>query len=258
MADTEPTTANPEAPESFEPPLNTSLLETAADRRWDEITAELGEIAGQINSLFGRVSQIAADVEDENLLAGTSIHSVALFLEWQLGLSRTRARQLAKIGHRRDELPTVTALLDRGLLSADQVAPIAARLPGIPDADKHFAELAPNLSVQQIRKAVQATVPADETPNDNDNNDGAGVGADDDPIGPRSLSFGHRDDGTWNLNVTTGTADGAAFETALRACHDALWNDHKKLLETLPDDAEAPPAPSWFDAFARMTGSAAR
>lgn len=102
-------------------------METAADRRWDEVTSELGEIAGQINALFGRVTEIAAEVDAEGLLGGTGVRSLAQFLSWQLGLSTGRGRELARIAARRSDLPAVTGLLDDGLLSVDQTAPIAAR-----------------------------------------------------------------------------------------------------------------------------------
>lgn len=225
------------------PDLRTELFETAGDRRWDEVVTELGEIAGQLNSLFGRVTEIAAAVDDEDLLAGTGVSSLPQFLAWQLGLSQGRARELAKIASRRSELPAVTELLDDGLLSVDQVAPIAARLPGDPAADRHFAELAQHLTVANIRKAVQATIPVDETPRD-----------DDGPTSPspREMSFGHRDDGTWTARVRAGTADGGLFEAGLRSHLDALWLEHKTLVATLGDDREPPPPPTWYDAFVRM------
>lgn len=218
------------------------------ERRSWEIEAELADIAGQINALYGRATRLGAEAEARKMM-GDGVRSLSHFFEWQLGMSKGNARQLARIAKRRDELPRTIGKLDDGLLSLDQVGPIAARLPADEGADETFAEIAPAMTAAQIRKAVRSTVPPDESPKADDDH---GSGADDGERDVRHISFGYDDYGTWGAQVRANPASGAYVEASLRAHYDALWAEYKEAIKELGDGQEKPPAPTWFDAFERM------
>jgi hypothetical protein len=217
------------------------------ERRQFEILQRLGEVGGLINSLYGEAARLGAEAEELGVL-GDGVRSLSQYFAWNLGLSAGNAGQLARVAHRLSdgELPKTLGLFEDGLLSLDQVGPVAARIPDGEEADAHFAALAPLLLVSQIRKAVRHTVPADEAPRDRDDPDP------DDKPRPREISFGHRDDGTWGANINASTVDGAHFETGLRAHMDALMLDHKEALRHLGEDDPQPAVPTWFDALDRM------
>src|SRR3546814_2810180 len=137
----------------LEPPVDPVVraARTVAERRFDEIEAELAELCGQRNVIDGRIAELLAEVDREGLLAGTGLRSLEHFATWQLGCSRGRAQDLTSIAARLDDLPLVTGLLREGRLSLDQVAPIARKAPSDPEVDQHYADLVPALTVTQIQ-----------------------------------------------------------------------------------------------------------
>jgi aryl carrier-like protein len=219
---------------------------TAKEQRFDEVEAELAELCGQRNAIDGRIAELLAAVDDEDLIAGTGLKSVEHFATWQLGCSRGRARDLVAIAERLDELPVTTGLLREGLLSADQVAVIARRAPAGTDQD--YAELAQRATVSQLQRALRAertrTNPDEPAPAS--------------PPSPpeRQVSVWWDDDDAWNAHVRLPKVDGAAADAALRSHLDALVNEWKRAQKEREgrrsQDETVPPFPTLADAFLRL------
>jgi len=212
---------------------------TPAEARFEAISAELAELCGQQNAITGRIVELLAEVagaEDE-LLGGTGVRSLEHFCTWQLGVSEGRAKSLAAIARRMDELPETTGLLREGRLSEDQVAVIARKAPE--GTDSHYAGLAPRCTVSQLRRALRAapkpTAP-DPAP----------------PSVPENEVSAFWDDDGWICRARLSKVDGAIAEAALRSHLDALVSEWKRAKEEAGDDTDPAPFPTVADAFVRL------
>jgi hypothetical protein len=211
-----------------------------AEQRWDAIADELAELCGQQNAIAGRITELLAQVEQEDLLGGTGLRSLEHFATWQLGVSAGRARGLTAIARRRDELPTTTGLLEAGLLSEDQTAVIARRAPD--GTDEHYADLARNATVAQLRTALRAapepTPPPDDPP----------------PAGGqeprRNVNAWWLDDDEWELRARLDKVEGSVVDAALRSHHEALVAEWRRAR----DESGSPgrPYPTLAEALVRM------
>ncbi|HTY30485.1 HNH endonuclease signature motif containing protein [Mycobacterium sp.] len=114
---------------------------------------ELAELAGQRNAIDGRLVDIVAEIEHDELCGMTGARSVAALVAWKLGASSANAHTIATIARRRAEFPRCAAGMREGRLSLDQVGVIAARAGE--GSDKHYAQLAQVATVNQLRTAVK-------------------------------------------------------------------------------------------------------
>jgi len=210
---------------------------TPREQRFAEIEAELAELCGQRNAIDGRIAELLAEVERDGLLGGTGVRSVEHFATWQLGCGRGRARDLADVAARLDDLPQTTALLREGRLSVDQVAPIARKAPA--HDDDHYADLAQRMTVSQIQRALRS----------------AGAGRRPEPEVPpveRQVSIWWDDDDGWNARVRLPKVDGAIADCAVRSHLDALVAVWKRDRADGEQGGSAPPFPTLADAFLRL------
>ena len=220
--------------------------------RVEVLFEELAELAGQRNAIDGRVVQIVAELDRDELCGATGARSVAALVAWRLGASSTNAHTIATVAHRLEEFPRCVAGLREGRLSLDQVGVIAGRAAA--GSDEHYAALAASASVSQLRTAVKLEPRPDPRPDPNPdsapdpNPDSAPVP--DRRSGPaRSLSTTSDEDST-TWRITLPHAEAAKVDAAL-ACHrDALvaaWKrDHA---EGARVSGQAPPLPSSVEAF---------
>ena len=95
--------------------------------RVEVLFEELAELAGQRNAIDGRVVQIVAELDRDELCGATGARSVAALVAWKLGASSTNAHTIATVAHRLEEFPRCGAGLREGRLSLDQVGVIAGR-----------------------------------------------------------------------------------------------------------------------------------
>ncbi|MDA4103633.1 DUF222 domain-containing protein, partial [Mycolicibacterium monacense] len=118
---------------------------------------ELSELAGKRNAIDGRIVEIVAEIDRDGLWGATGARSIPALVAWKLGLSSKNAKTIAAIAHRLDEFPRCTRALRMGRLSLDQVGAIA---DGAGEgSDEHYAELAANASVSQLRTAIKLEPP---------------------------------------------------------------------------------------------------
>ncbi|MEM6105357.1 HNH endonuclease signature motif containing protein [Mycobacterium sp. 050272] len=199
---------------------------------------ELAELAGQRNALDGRIVQIAAEIERDELCGATGARSVAALLGWKLALSSANAHTITTIAGRLAEFPRCAAGMAEGRLSLDQVGVIAAGAGA--GSDAHYAALAAVATVSQLRTAVTLEPRPDPEPD----------AARPDPQASITQSSDERFS---CYRITLPHLDAAKFDAALASHRDALVAEWKR---DHPDGGGAsdqrPPLPNTIDAFMRL------
>jgi Domain of unknown function (DUF222)/HNH endonuclease len=121
--------------------------------RVEVLFEELAELAGQRNAIDGRIVEIVAEMDRDELCGATGSRSVAALVAWKLGSSSGNAHTIATVARRLEEFPRCVAGMREGRLSLDQVGVVAARAGE--GSDEHYAQLARVATVSQLRTAVK-------------------------------------------------------------------------------------------------------
>jgi hypothetical protein len=121
--------------------------------RVEVLFEKLAELAGQRNAIDGRIVEIVAEMDRDELCGATGSRSVAALVAWKLGSSSGNAHTIATVARRLEEFPRCVAGMREGRLSLDQVGVIAARAGE--GSDEHYAQLARVATVNQLRTAVK-------------------------------------------------------------------------------------------------------
>ncbi|BCI91495.1 hypothetical protein LAUMK4_00462 [Mycobacterium persicum] len=91
--------------------------------------AELSELAGQRNAIDGRIVEIAAEMDRDELCGMTGARSVAALLAWKLGSSSTNAHTITTVAGRLEEFHRCVAGMREGIrLAHDDAAKFDAAL----------------------------------------------------------------------------------------------------------------------------------
>ena len=106
-------------------------------RRIEVLFDELAELTGQRNAIDGRIVDIVAEMDRDELIGNTGCRSVAALVAWRTGVSPSNAATIATIAQRVEEFPAVRRRLREGRLSLDQVGVIAERAGA--GSDAHYA-----------------------------------------------------------------------------------------------------------------------
>ncbi|ORA95235.1 hypothetical protein BST31_03965, partial [Mycobacterium marseillense] len=207
---------------------------TASDRL-EVLFEELAELAGQRNAIDGRIVQIVAEIDRDQLCGVTGARSVPALVAWKLGCSSGNAHTISTIAGRLEEFPRCAAGMREGRLSADQVGVIAAHAGQ--GSDDHYAQLAAVATVNQLRTAVKLEPRPDPEPR---------------PEPERSFIATATEQGAC-YRITLGHVDAAKFDAALASHRDALiaeWRrDHG---EGAGVGDQRPPVPGTAEAFMRL------
>ncbi len=203
--------------------------------RLEVLFEELSELAGQRNAIDGRIVEIVAEMDRDEMCGATGARSVAALVAWKLGWSSGNAHTVTTIARRLDEFPRCAADMRRGRLSLDQVGVIAARAGE--GSDKHYAELARVATVNQLRTAVRLEPRPDPEPRHEPE---------------RSITKTSGEQSSC-YRITLAHHDAAKFDAALASHRDALiaeWkHDHR---EGAGDPDQRPPMPNTAEAFMRL------
>ncbi|OMC23947.1 HNH endonuclease signature motif containing protein [Mycobacterium colombiense] len=206
--------------------------------RLEMLFEELAELNGQRNAIDGRIVEIVAEVERDELWGATGARSVPALVAWKLGSSANTAATIATVAHRLEEFPRCVAGMREGRLSLDQVGVIASRAGE--GSDEHYAELAAVATVNQLRTAVKLEPRPEPEPRS------------DRPEPQASITKTADDEGScWRIKLSH--PDAAKFDAAL-ACHrDALIAEWKRDRDN-GDRAcdQVPPLPGTGEAFMRL------
>ncbi|MFZ0831639.1 MAG: DUF222 domain-containing protein, partial [Mycobacterium sp.] len=115
-----------------------SVVSPAA--RLEALFDELAELTGQRNAIDGRIVQIIAEIEREQLWGATGARSVEALVAWKTGTSPGNARTVTAVARRLEAFPRCAQGMREGRLSLDQVGVIARRAAD--GSDEHYAALA--------------------------------------------------------------------------------------------------------------------
>src|SRR6266508_4457483 len=77
--------------------------------RVEVLFEELAELAGQRNAIDGRIVEIVAELDRDELCGATGARSVAALVAWKLGSSSGNAHAIATVARRLEEFPRCAA-----------------------------------------------------------------------------------------------------------------------------------------------------
>ncbi|WP_066896878.1 HNH endonuclease signature motif containing protein [Mycolicibacterium houstonense] len=197
--------------------------------RLEMLFAELAELTGQRNAIDGRIVDIVAEIDRDELCGMTGARSVPAMVAWKTGVSPANAETLVAVARRREEFPHCTDALRDGRLSLDQVGVLAKRAAN--GSDMHYAQLAEHATVQQLRTAVKLEPRPEPGPK---------------PEPPRSFTR-IEGDGYTTYKIRLPRLEAAKFDAGMHSHRDALVADWKRDHEA--GDEQAPPFPDNVDAF---------
>jgi hypothetical protein len=173
---------------------------------------ELAELTGQRNAIDGRVVQIIAEIDHDELAGATGARSIPALVAWKTGVSPRNAETIAAIAQRIDEFPRCAAGMREGRFSLDQVGVIAENAAD--GSDAHYAEMAAYSTVNQLRTAIKLEPRPDPEPR---------------PEPPRSITK-TGDEQSTTYKITLPHDEAAIVDAALDSHRDALitaWkHDH--------------------------------
>ncbi|MEM6105981.1 HNH endonuclease signature motif containing protein [Mycobacterium sp. 050272] len=214
---------------------SSSAVESRPADRLGVLFEELAELAGQRNAIDGRIVEIAAEIERDELCGATGARSVAALLGWKLALSSANAHTITTVAGRLEEFPRCAAGMAEGRLSLDQVGVIAARASQ--GSDEHYAALAEVATVSQLRTAVKLEPRPDPDPRPQ----------------PQPSITTTCDEQFAYWRIALDHLDAAKFEAALASHRDALiteWRQDHGDGESAVD--QRPPLPGTVEAFMRL------
>ena len=196
---------------------------------------ELAELAGQRNAIDGRIVEIAAEMDRDELCGATGARSVAALVAWKLGTSSANAHTITTVARRLEAFPRCALGMREGRLSLDQVGVIAARAGA--GSDQHYAQLAAVASVNQLRTAVKLEPRPEPDP-----------GPQPQPSITKTTS---EQFSCWRIKL--GHLDAAKFDAALASHRDALIAQYKHdRANGDPASETAAPVPGTLEAFIRL------
>jgi hypothetical protein len=210
--------------------------------RLEVLFDELAELTGQRNAIDGRVVEIVAEIDRDELWGATGARSVPALVAWKTGVSPRNADTVVAVAHRLQDFPHCAAGMREGRFSLDQVGVIAERAGD--GSDEHYAELAESATVSQLRTAIKLEPRPEPRPEPEVRSEP-----------PRSISKTVDEESTtWRITLPSDEA--ATFDAALDSHRDALiteWkHDHTDGAGVAP---QAPPFPNTVDAFIRLVGT---
>ena len=174
---------------------------------------ELAELTGQRNAIDGRIVQIVAELDRDELCGATGARSIAALVAWKTGSSSANATTIATVAHRLEDFPRCAAGMREGRLSLDQVGVIAAQAAD--GSDAHYAELAAVATVNQLRTAIKLEPRPEPEPET-------------DPRPEPQPSITKTTDEAFSCyRIKLGHTDAAKFDAALQSHHDALIAERK-------------------------------
>ena len=205
------------------------------DQRLEVLFDELAELAGQRNAIDGRIVEIVAELDRDELCGATGARSVAALVAWKTGSSSGNANTITTVARRLAAFPRCAQGMREGRLSLDQVGVIAHR--AAEGSDEHYALLAGCATVSQLRTAVKLE-PRPEP--------------DTRPEPQRSITKSADDEFTcWRIKLPH--LDAAKFDAALQSHLDALiaeWKQDHDNRDRATD--HRPPLPTTAEAFMRL------
>ncbi len=212
-----------------------AVLVVSPSERLEVLFEELAELTGQRNAIDGRIVEIVAEIDRDQLCGVTGARSVPALVAWKTGCSSANAHTITTIASRLKEFPRCAQGMREGRLSLDQVGIIAARAGE--GSDEHYAQLARCATVSQLRTAVKLEPRSEREPR---------------PELERSITATTNEQGSC-YRITLPHHDAAKVDAALQSHRDALigeWKHDHGNGQGASD--QRPPLPSTAEAFMRL------
>jgi len=209
------------------------------DQRLEVLFEELAELAGQRNAIDGRIVELVAEMDREELCGSTGARSMPALVAWKIGASSANAHTISTVARRLEEFPRCAQGMREGRLSLDQVGAIAAGAGE--GSDEHYAQLAAVATVNQLRTAVrlEPRPEAESSPA---------------PPPPRTITKTSGEQfSSWR--ITLGHDEAATFDAALQSHLDALITEWKHDHGSEAESDHRRPMPDTADAFMRLVES---
>ena len=215
------------------------------DERLEVLFEELAELTGQRNAIDGRIVEIVAEMERDELCGSTGARSISSLVAWKTGCSPANAATIAAVAARLGEFPRCADGMREGRLSLDQVGVIAERAGD--GSDEHYAELARHASVAQLRTAIKLEPRPEPDPDTDPDPD-----AESRPEPQASISKTSDEQFTcWRIKLPH--VDAAKFDAALRSHQEALIAEWTRDHDTDTGACgQRPPLPGAGEAFLRL------
>src|SRR5512139_2036488 len=80
-------------------------VEARPDQRLEVLFEELAELSGQRNAIDGRIVEIVAELDRDELWGATGARSVAALVAWKTGVSPGNAKTIATVAGRLEAFP---------------------------------------------------------------------------------------------------------------------------------------------------------
>ena len=203
--------------------------------RLEVLFEELAELTGQRNAIDGRIVEIVAEIDRDQLCGITGARSVPALVAWKTGCAPANAHTITTIASRLTEFPRCVQGMREGRLSLDQVGVIAARAGE--GSDEHYAQLARCATVNQLRTAVKLEPRPEPEPGTEPE---------------RSITTTTNEKGSC-YRITLPHHDAAKFDAALQSHRDALIAEWKRDHGNGKGASDQrPPLPTTAEAFMRL------
>ncbi|MDT5078954.1 MAG: hypothetical protein QOJ80_3591, partial [Mycobacterium sp.] len=200
----------------------------------------LAELTGQRNAIDGRVVEIVAELDRDELCGATGARSVAALVAWKIGTSPKNAEKVVTVARRLQEFPRCAQGMREGRLSLDQIGVIAHG--AAEGSDAHYAELAAVATVSQLRTAVKLEPRPEPEPDPRSD-----PAPEPEPESRRSITkTGDEQSATWRITLPHDEA--ATFDAALQSHQDKLVAEWKRN-HADGGSEQTPPLPGAVDGF---------
>ncbi|MEX3650412.1 DUF222 domain-containing protein, partial [Mycolicibacterium porcinum] len=113
-------------------------VEVSPAQRLEVLFAELSQLCGQRNAIDGRIVEIVAEMDRDELCGATGCRSIPALVAWKTGVTPHNAETVVAVARRLEEFPRCVQQLREGRLSLDQVGVIASRAAD--GSDEHYAQ----------------------------------------------------------------------------------------------------------------------
>ncbi|MCV7162272.1 HNH endonuclease signature motif containing protein [Mycolicibacterium brisbanense] len=212
-------------------------------QRLEVLIDELSELCGQRNAIDGRIVDIVAELDRDELCGATGARSIMALVAWKTGVTPNNAETIVAVARRAEQFPLCTQALREGRLSLDQVGVIAERAAD--GSDEHYAQLAPVATVAQLRTAVKLEPKPEPQPDPE-------APTEPEPVVPepkRSFTKIEHDDST-TYQITLPRLEAAKLDAGVRSHQEALIAAWKRDHDAGDQPGEqSPPFPDTVDAF---------
>ena len=234
----------------------TSLAEVGVSpaQRLEVLFNELAELAGHRNAIDGRIVEIIAEIDHDQLWGATGARSVQALVAWKLGISSANAGSVAAIAHRLPEFPRCVAGMREGRFSLDQIGVIANKAAD--GSDAHYAQLAEVATVSQLRTAINLEPRPESQPEPASESESRGESRGESQQESRRSITKTSDEHSCTWHITLPHTEAAVFDAALQSHLDGLVAEWRRVHEDgAPASASAsnsacmPPFPNVADGF---------